>query len=212
MMTIRPTHRCIHATADRSMPRRCAGNPKVHPVHNGTKLTTARLAARRCTGAQDPARKTSGRMFTVSRSATIEPCWTVAISRWPNSLGRGYPRSRRICITCHRIAHRPQRDARRHTSQLPRTIATQIPYQSVCDMWEIRSYQGDVVGGMLQVSVDVLGSGGVFVSPECHLSPHLDACSRMWDRATRWVSMVNLARLHPSADLHQQHDGLVLGK
>ena len=87
-MAIRPTHRCIHATADQSMPRRCAGNPKVHPVHSGTKLITARLAARRCAVAQDRVRKTSGRMFTVSRSATIEPCWTVAMSRWPNGLGR----------------------------------------------------------------------------------------------------------------------------
>jgi hypothetical protein len=88
-MTIRPTHRCIHAAADQSMPRRCAGNPKVQLVHNGTKFMTARLAARRCTVAQDRVRKTSGRMFAVRRSATTEPCWTVAISRWPNGLGRG---------------------------------------------------------------------------------------------------------------------------
>jgi hypothetical protein len=47
------------------------------------------LAARRCAVAQDRVRKASGRMFTVSRSATTEPCWTVAISRWPNGLGRG---------------------------------------------------------------------------------------------------------------------------
>jgi fermentation-respiration switch protein FrsA (DUF1100 family) len=65
----------------------------------------------------------------------------------------------------------PPRDARCHTSQLPRAIAAHIPYQSVCDMWEIRSYRGDVVGGILQVRVDSLGSGGVFVSRRVSSGP-----------------------------------------
>lgn len=56
-----------------------------------------------------------------------------------------------MCTTCHQSNQRAPRDAQRHASHPPKATAAQIPYQSVWDMWEIRSYQRDVVGGILQM-------------------------------------------------------------